>query len=165
MILVLTYHKVLRDPRSDPDLYTTSSDTFARHLDLLAESRIRPLGPAELAQWQAENDRKEPACVLTFDDGTEDHFKNVLPLLERHRRQAVFFVPTSKIGREGYLRGDELKEMSRRGQTIGLHGHEHRRLDELGDEDIHVQMQLSMEQIQNLTGQRPRLFAPPGGFI
>src|SRR5690349_17401730 len=38
-------------------------------------------------------------------------------------------------------------------------------MDDLGDEDIHVQMQLSIEQIQQLAGQQPRIFAPPGGFI
>jgi peptidoglycan/xylan/chitin deacetylase (PgdA/CDA1 family) len=163
MILVLTYHKVLRDPRSDPDLYTTGRDTFARQLDLLAQSGIQPLSLSELAQWK--EDRKEPGYVLSFDDGTEDHFENVLPLLERHQRQAVFFVPTSKINKEGYVSTDELQEMSRRGQTIGLHGHEHRRMDELADEDIHVQMELSIARIEKATGQRPRLFAPPGGFI
>src|SRR3954470_3773109 len=146
MILVLTYHKVLRDTRSDPDLYTTSSDTFARHLDLLAQSGIRPLSPPELLQWQAgDKDRKEPAYVLTFDDGTQDHFENVLPLLERQHRHAIFFVPTSKVGRDGYLSTDTLRELSRRGHMIGLHGHEHRRMDELGEEDIRVQMQLSIE--------------------
>jgi peptidoglycan/xylan/chitin deacetylase (PgdA/CDA1 family) len=163
MILVLTYHKVLRDPRSDPDLYTTSSDTFARHLDLLAQSGIRALSPAELLQWS--HDRKEQAYVLTFDDGTQDHFENVLPLLERHQRQAIFFLPTSKMGREGYMSTDMLGELSRRGQMIGLHGHEHRRMDDLGDEDIRVQMQLSIEQIKQLTGEQPRIFAPPGGFM
>lgn len=166
MILVLTYHKVLRDPRSDPDLYTTSIDTFARHLDLLAQSGIRPLVPSDLPRSREGNeDRKEPAYLLTFDDGTQDHFENVLPLLERYQRRAVFFVPTSKINREGYVTSPGLQEMSARGQTIGLHGHEHRRLDLLGEEDIRVQMQLSIEQIQKATGQRPCIFAPPGGFI
>jgi peptidoglycan/xylan/chitin deacetylase (PgdA/CDA1 family) len=163
MILVLTYHKVLRDPRGDPDLYTTSSDTFARHLDLLAQSGIRPLSPPELLQ--SPRDRKEPAYVLTFDDGTQDHFDNVLPLLEQHQHQAIFFVPTCKLGRDGYLSTDTLAELSRRGQVIGLHGHEHRRMDELGEEDIRVQMQLSIEQIERVAGQQPRTFAPPGGFM
>ncbi len=162
MILVLTYHKVLRDPQSDPDLYTTSIDAFARHLDLLANSAIYPLSPPTIPRWK---DQPQPAYVLTFDDGTRDHFENVLPLLEQHHRQAVFFVPTSRVGRESYVSAESLREMSRRGHTIGLHGHDHRRMDDMAAEDIHVQMQLSIENLEKLTGARPTIFAPPGGFI
>jgi peptidoglycan/xylan/chitin deacetylase (PgdA/CDA1 family) len=163
MILVLTYHKVLQDPRNDPDHYTISSDALAQHLEWLARSSIQPISPPDLLQWP--KDRKEPAYVLTFDDGTQDHFDNVLPLLEQSRRQAIFFVPTSKINRDGYVSSHQVEQMSRCGHTIGLHGHEHRRMDNLGEEDIHVQMQLSIEQIGKLTGQPPRIFAPVGGYM
>src|SRR5206468_832109 len=42
---------------------------------------------------------------------------------------------------------------------------EHRRMDELGEEDIHAVMRLSIEQIKQVTGKQPRFFAPPGGFM
>ena len=162
MILFLTYHKVLPDPHQNPEFYTTGTKTLERQLDLLAGSRIRPISPTELQDWKG---RPEPGYVLSFDDGTRDHFENVLPLLDRFQRKAVFFVPTSKLDREGYLSGAELREMSRRGHSIGLHGHDHRRVDEMSEEDIRAQTLLSSEHIERLTGTKPTIFAPPGGFM
>jgi peptidoglycan/xylan/chitin deacetylase (PgdA/CDA1 family) len=55
--------------------------------------------------------------------------------------------------------------MVKAGHTIGLHGHEHRRLDEFGEEDIRVQMEVSRTILEDLTGAPPVIFAPPGGFM
>ena len=74
-------------------------------------------------------------------------------------------MPTAKLDRAGYLTSKLVTELSRAGQTIGLHSHEHRRLDWLGEEDIRVQMQLSHRIIEDLTGEPPVFFAPPGGYM
>jgi len=63
------------------------------------------------------------------------------------------------------LTDDAIREMSRHQQSIGLHSHQHRRMDRLSDSEIREQMRISQERIQQLTGSPPTLFAPPGGFI
>jgi hypothetical protein len=40
------------------------------------------------------------SLVITFDDGYENNFSHVLPILQRHGLHAVFFVTTNLIGRE-----------------------------------------------------------------
>ena len=57
-----------------------------------------------------------------------------------------------------------MRELSHAGHAIGLHGHEHQRLDRLSEEDIRVQFEISQNIIAELTGARPALFAPPGGY-
>ena len=162
MILILTYHKVLGRPETKPDFYSIKADGLERQLGLLAESGFRPLQPEELLSYKPET---KPAYLLSFDDGTRDHYEVVLPLLARYKSRGIFFVPTAKLDREGYLSSEAVQEMSRLGQAIGLHSHEHRRLDNLNEEDIRVQMQISQQTLEKLTGARPTLFAPPGGFI
>ena len=88
-----------------------------------------------------------------------------LPVLERYKTRAIFFVPTVKLNRSGYLSTEQIQQISRARQTIGLHSHEHRRLDTLGEEDIRVQMELSQEILGKIIGEKPVYFAPPGGFI
>jgi peptidoglycan/xylan/chitin deacetylase (PgdA/CDA1 family) len=162
MILVLTYHKVIRGPDPESDLYTIQAEQMERQLELLSQSGVPVLSPAELAGCEPPS---QQACFLSFDDGTADHYEVVLPLLVRYGYRAVFFVPTAKLDRPGYLQSKQVAEMSRAGQTIGLHSHVHRRLDQLGDEDIRAQMQLSRQIIGELTGERPVFFAPPGGYV
>jgi peptidoglycan/xylan/chitin deacetylase (PgdA/CDA1 family) len=162
MILVLTYHKVLAGPDPKSGFYTIRAQQLEHHLELLAQSGFHALSPEELAGGKPPPER---SYLLSFDDGTADHYEVVLPLLARYGRRAVFFVPTAKLDRPGYLLSTQVAEMSRAGQTIGLHSHEHRRLDWLGEEDIRVQMDISRQIIRDLTGKQPLFFAPVGGYL
>lgn len=162
MILVLTYHEVIRGPVPESEFYTIRAEQLERQLELLAQSGCPVLSPAELAGCEPPSRR---GCLLSFDDGTADHYEVVLPLLARYGYRAVFFVPTSKLDRPGYLLSKQAAEMSRAGQTIGLHSHVHQRLDVLGKEEMRAQMQLSRQIIGELTGERPVFFAPPGGYV
>jgi peptidoglycan/xylan/chitin deacetylase (PgdA/CDA1 family) len=162
MILVLAYHKVLSAADPESDFYTLQAGKLERHLQLLAQSGLHALSPEKLVDSELPC---QGAYLLSFDDGTEDHYDVVLPVLARYGCRAIFFVPTSKLDRPGYLTSKRVTEISQAGQTIGLHSHEHRRLDWLGEEDVRVQMQLSRQIVGDLTGQQPAFFAPPGGYI
>jgi peptidoglycan/xylan/chitin deacetylase (PgdA/CDA1 family) len=162
MILVLTYHKVLRGPDPESGFYTIQAEHLERQLELLAQSGFHALSPEDLVDFAPQ---PGPAYLLSFDDGTQDHYEVVLPLLARRRCRAVFFAPTARLNRAGYLTSQQISELSRAGQTIGLHSHEHHRLDWLGEEDIRVQMQLSRQIVRDLTGASPVFFAPVGGYF
>ena len=75
-------------------------------------------------------DTQEPAkpIILTFDDGYEDNYTQMLPLLEARGMRAVVFVVTNDIGQPDYLTWDELRDMSRRGIEIGSHTANHQPL-------------------------------------
>jgi len=88
-----------------------------------------------------------------------------MPVLARYKQRAIFFVPTSKLDRAGYLRTETVRKMSQEGHVIGSHSHEHRRLDWMVEEDIRVQLQLSQKIVGQITGERTLIFAPPGGYI
>src|SRR5208282_5965625 len=103
--------------------------------------------------------------LLSFDDGTLDHFEVVLPILEQHHLRAVFFVPTAKLNCPGYLTSSQAEELSRAGHTLGLHGHEHLRLDRLTEEDVRVQMEISRRILGELSGSKAVMFAPVGGYL
>src|SRR5688572_9510388 len=119
MILCLTYHKVCAEPV--PEFYTIPPEQLEKHLSLLATSGHVPLTHAALVS------QRKPAGgaqVLTFDDGTEDHYEIVLPILTRFQCRAVFFVPTAKINRPGHLSREKILQLKKAGHTIGFHGHE-----------------------------------------
>jgi len=162
MILILTFHKVVDAPADEREFYTISREQFQEQLEKLAQAGFSALSPADL---RTGNLGTRSGCLLTFDDGTADHHEVVLPLLARYRHRAVFFVPTAKLDRPGYLTTSQAIELHRAGHTLGLHSHEHRRLDTLQEEELRVQMEVSHQRLQELTGQRPVFFAPVGGYV
>ena len=105
------------------------------------------------------------SCLLTFDDGTQDHYDIALPLLEEHKFQGVFFVCTGKFDLPGFLTRAQVREIAQRGHIIGCHSDRNHRLDRLTDEQIRERIALSRQVLTEVVGASPVLFAPPGGYI
>lgn len=163
MILVFTYHKICPAESSrEPDFYTVSRATMVAQIKATLAAGYRALPFQELLSGRTT---AEKHFLLTFDDGTADHFDTVFPQLKELGLPGIFFVPTAKLNRPGYLNDTQVREMAAAGQTIGFHSHEHRRLDLMTDDEMRQQFRLSRDILVRLTGGQPLFFAPPGGFI
>ena len=162
MILFLTYHKVAARAEDDTDFYTVSRDSFSRQLQALTVAGKPPLDPVAL---RGTPPSPKEQCFLSFDDGTQDHHEIVFPLLQRLGRRGVFFVPTAKLDRPGYLTSAQLRELAAAGHTIGCHSHDHKRLDVMSPEEIQRQLDTSRKILHDTTGVEPWIFAPVGGFV
>ena len=163
MILFLTYHKVVNAADdSDGDFYNVTADDLAAQIQATLAAGFTSLTFDDLKSARPVDGKK---FLLTFDDGTVDHHDIVLPILTRLGQRAVFFVPTSKLNRPGYLTDAQTAQLATAGQLIGCHSHEHKRLDTLSPEEIRTQLQTACQELTRIIGQAPWIFAPPGGFI
>ncbi len=68
------------------------------------------------------------SVLITFDDGYEDNYTNVLPILEKYDAKATVFLIGSYIGeKSGYLNWEQVQKMSESGHfnieshTYNLH--------------------------------------------
>ena len=50
--------------------------------------------------------------ALTLDDGYEDNYTNLFPLLKKYQAKATISVVTGSIGQPGILTADQIREMS-----------------------------------------------------
>jgi peptidoglycan/xylan/chitin deacetylase (PgdA/CDA1 family) len=163
MIFFLTYHKV-RGPAGgdDGDFYTVSSEQLGRQIEAMHARGFKCL---QIDNLLAGKNSAEQEYILSFDDATPDHYDVVFPLLKKHGCRAVFFVPTSRLNQPGFLTEAQVRELARAGHTIGLHSHNHQRLDVLPPDKIREEMVRSQEILGGILGRKPVIFAPPGGFI
>ena len=76
----------------------------------------------------------EKPVVLTFDDGYENIYTEMLPILEAHKMKAVVYVITNELDKAGYLSLEQVKDMQRRGVEIGSHTADHLPLVMLDEE-------------------------------
>jgi len=165
MILVLTYHKVVEPGRGHggKNFYSITSAALQAQLAILQARGYRALSVDDLRTEDV--DSIKTGCLLTFDDGTADHYETVLPLLQQHRQRGVFFISTGKLDTPGYLTRDHVRKIAAAGHAIGCHAHHNRRLDIMSDEQIHEQIQESHQIISEIVGAPPLIFAPPGGYL
>ena len=159
-MIVLNYHRIA-EANARHEFYTVAPAAFAGHLDVLAARGRRVVTTDEVLDGGAD----EKSVMLHFDDGTSDHFLTVAPLLARYHFHGVFFISTAKIGKEGYLTPDQIRQMAAAGHAIECHGHSHRRMDRMSGDELDGELSLSVREIQRLTGRSPRILAPPGGFL
>ena len=91
------FHRVLAAP--DPLLPSEPhAELFDRMLGWIG-SQFNVLPPLEACERLYANSLPARAAIITFDDGYRDNHDVALPLLQKHRMGAAFFVAT------GYLNG------------------------------------------------------------
>lgn len=112
---------------------------------------------------------KRRAILFTFDDGPSGRTTpELLDVLDELQIRAVFFVTTESFGNGNpweRAHAKIVREIVRRGHTIGNHTETHRQLPLLRDAEIEAEIGLSGRKIAWATGHAPRLVRPPGGAL
>jgi peptidoglycan/xylan/chitin deacetylase (PgdA/CDA1 family) len=104
---ILLYHRVL-SLQSDPQWLAVAPERFDQQLKLLREEFV-PISLSELLVRVACGDVSNRAVVVTFDDGYADNLEFALPLLEKHRVPATFFITSGQINTKQEFWWDELE--------------------------------------------------------
>lgn len=122
--------------------------------------RASLLGPNITRLPSAAAARREVA--LTIDDGPDPEVTPaVLDQLQRAGARATFFCIAERAARHPAL----VAEILARGHSIQNHSHVHRHnFSLLGPRGFDAEISRSQDQLQALTGQRPRFFRAPAGL-
>jgi peptidoglycan/xylan/chitin deacetylase (PgdA/CDA1 family) len=107
------------------DLRTTLAvGKLERHFEWYAQNGLQPITLDEIASGKIDA-RFDPAntakrLAITFDGGYEAHYRLVLPLLEKWKLRATFFIPPDMIDKPGGLSRGELEIMAKWGHGLGI---------------------------------------------
>jgi len=122
----------------------------------------------DLEEWQERGlvvssvATKQKAVALTFDDGPNpEATTEVLDLLQKYEARATFFV----LGIHAEKYPALVKNIQYHGHEIGSHGYTHNVRQYNNPEFARSDVKRSIETIASITGIRPRLLRPPGGFL
>ena len=93
--IIVNYHYV-ENPRKDfPGIHPCSVDEFERQIRFL--SRHWRIGSVHDVFKAAHGGANEKFCAITFDDGLKDQYTEALPVLEKYRVPAAFFIITGTL--------------------------------------------------------------------
>ena len=170
-IPILCYHSVQQSDNYEGDALTPIE--FENHLKYFAENHtVISLKDAVASIKNGKINAPNPV-VITFDDGYEDNYNIVLPLLKKYKSHATVFVVTSFIEGNlkliddpcfGALSWSQVREMDRTDFVdIGAHTDTHRILSRISEQDIEQEITLSKQKLENKLGHSVGLFAYPNG--
>lgn len=165
---ILMYHYVDDEPPpAGPyaDGLTVRTPDFREEMAYLAENGYRTVLLEDVAA-ALQGGPALPAgklVSLTFDDGGLDNYTVALPILREHGFVATFFVISGKVGGEGMMTWEQLKEMRAAGMSIQSHTRSHPDLTGLSAEALRAQLVGSKADIEEKAGGSVRVLCYPSG--
>lgn len=159
-IPVLMYHAVSDDCWGCQELFVSPS-TMEEELKYLVENDYDPIWFEDLAHIE---DYDKPV-LLTFDDGYDDNYTELFPLLQKYQVKATIFV----IGRDTNdsphkMNGEQIREISDSGLvSVQAHGYTHDNMDAMDEETLRFEMEETKKIISRLTGKTPYVLCYPSG--
>jgi peptidoglycan/xylan/chitin deacetylase (PgdA/CDA1 family) len=148
------------------DQYAVSETQFKDQLTLLQREAyvIDGFDGLELNLRSAQGFPSRYA-VLTVDDGRECAMR-VADLLGKCGCHASFFLIRDRsASTPGYIRQKDIRELRKRGFSVGTHGTTHRKLTFLPEEQCLAELRESKRWLEDVIGEEVRYMAAPGGFI
>ncbi|MCS7233344.1 MAG: polysaccharide deacetylase family protein [Synergistetes bacterium] len=105
---------------------------------------------------------KEKEIFLTFDDGPiSPYTTEIAKMLEKEGAKGTFFL----VGKKVTIHGDIVKELNKRGHTIGNHTFNHNRFSEESLEESLEDLLKAEVVLAEKIGYFTRIYRPPGGRI
>lgn len=103
---------------------------------------------------------RKAAVAITFDDGPYEDTQELLAILDDLGILATFFV----VGKNVEKYPEQARAIERSGHELAAHGYGHRRLQELTNRDLALEIERTERLLPPAWGKRP-LFRPPWGEV
>lgn len=172
---ILMYHSVGEPLREEHQLNVPLA-TFEKQMRFLKDHRYRVVPLSHVVDLlKAKKPIPAKTVVLTFDDGYENNYSAVFPVLKKYGFPATIFVITDYVGKEKemynhtwrFMTKEMLREMSDSGLvSIGSHTTDHVFLPDIKDADA-LQERVAGSKIilEDIVGRPVDLFCyPVGGY-
>lgn len=167
-IPIIMYHYVeyVRDPNdSAKRKLSTDPGTFERHLRQLRDSQYDTYFVRDVPSLlNGSTLYSSKSAVLTFDDGYEDFYSVVFPLLKKYHVRGTVYIITDFIGRRGFLSDTQIRELAQSDLVeIGSHTLDHVYLKRAKDDISTKQIAESKLYLEKTFSIPVRTFAYPYG--
>jgi len=159
---ILMYHSINDDAGSNhPDLVVSPAD-FRTQLNYLKRRGYQFLTMSELISGDYDS---SPRVVLTFDDGFQDNYTAMFPILEEFQAKATIYLCPDMPDIEK-LTERQIIEMQASGLVeFGAHTMTHINLSQASDDDAKYEIIESKKQVEKVVGTPCPSFAYPYGRL
>jgi len=170
-VSILMYHSI----DNNNVFFTVKPEIFEKQIKYLKDNNYNVISLAELVKiLELNNDLPKKTIVLTFDDGFEDNYLNVWPVLKKYNFPATIFLATGLVGQEinnvqsiplKALGWQEIQEMHQSG-LIDFQPHtvSHQRFDRIDLKEIEQEIIDSKRMVEEKLNKKCYFFAYPRGW-
>lgn len=164
-IPIFLYHYV-EYVKNDPGKQNLNipPDILTEQIETLKNDGYTFISPNDLGKVYAKKITSKKIVMLTFDDGYEDFYTDVFPILKKENVKAVQYVIPDLLDRPNYLFTFQLKELAQSPLVeIGAHTMDHVWLQGISSQSAAFQIAQSREVLQDMLHVPVQSFAYPYG--
>lgn len=157
---VLMYHGVSDQPWGLEGLFMTPAQ-MREHVRFLTENGYDPIFFSDLTHLE---DYDKPV-LITFDDGYNDNFSELYPILQEFQAKATIFMIAHNVDyNPNFMTGAQLRELADSG-LVEIHSHtvNHLELASLSEEEQLAEMRDSQLMLARSTGRVSYVLSYPAG--
>lgn len=157
---VLMYHAVSDNMWGINELFVKPSE-MEKQLAYLVENGYDPIWFQDLSHVE---DYDKPV-ILTFDDGYDDNYTELFPLLQKYNVKATVFVIGNAMGKSHKMTEEQVKELADSGLvTIQSHGYTHHDMDKMDEATLEYELGETWRVLTRVTGRIPTVLCYPTGY-
>jgi len=172
-VRVLMLHSIATPQNAEEALYYLSPERFRMLLEKMQSSGYQCADPRKLedagAKWGAHE------LVLTFDDGYDDFYSEVFPVIAQYGLKPLVFLAAERIGdwnrwddgkglrKRSLLSAEQIRELQRYGVRFGSHTQTHPALSGLNAAALWREVRDSKHRLEDFLGEDVSTFAYPFG--
>lgn len=166
-IPIIMYHYV-EHVKDQNDLtrrkLAVSPETLDQQLTALKEANYDTYFARDIPDLMSGAISSKKFVILTFDDGYEDFYTNVYPILKRHNMRATNYVIANFIGRHDFMNPKQIQELIDSDLVeIGSHTLNHYPLKTMSDEEARKEIFDSKQKLETQFNIKIKTFAYPSG--
>lgn len=161
------FHSVTDEKLSDKS--HLSIRQFQLLCEYIAKEKIQTFTLSEAITARKSN---KSGVVLVFDDGFEDFYHNVLPIIRRYNISVSIFPVTGAIGKTSqwdvfstkkHLTEEQLREIAQDGHEIGSHTVSHCDLQMLSKKEMKTELSQSKKTLERILDKKINTLSFPLG--
>ncbi|MDO6685706.1 MULTISPECIES: polysaccharide deacetylase family protein [unclassified Agarivorans] len=177
---IIMYHRVIDDPTQHGAYGTyVTAQRLEEHFQTIKWMGLTPITFSELANIGLEHrfNHGKRYIILTFDDGYQDNYDLLLPLLKKYQFKAVIYAvsgtdhnqwdvshPTKPDQRFELMNAETMRKIDQSGYVeIGGHTVTHPKLAELTEAEQQQEIEQNKAELESLLDRKLNTFAYPYG--
>ncbi len=157
---VLMYHAVSDNMWGINELFVKPTE-MEKQLAYLVDNGYDPIWFQDLSHVE---DYDKPV-ILTFDDGYDDNYTELFPLLQKYNVKATVFIIGNAMGKTHKMTAEQIKELSDSGLiSVQSHGYTHHDMDKMDEATLEYELGETWRVLTRVTGKIPTVLCYPTGY-
>lgn len=163
-ILIYHYVEYVTDERDTiRQSLNINPQTFENQIATLKDAGYTFITPSDIENLM-ESQKIQKPVIISFDDGYEDFYTDVMPIIKRQNIKVVAYIIPGFLDKLNYMTWEQVKEISASGLVeIGAHTMHHASLGRLSDESARAEINDSKIILELSLGKKITTFAYPYG--